>query len=82
MNFSGEEMPGQGNSSSRRSKRHSQGKEKRHKGSGNIVERKEDSVQKEKNKGNHSHGRHKARHKADEPLNVVMQTMEVTDFLL
>ncbi|KAJ0048952.1 hypothetical protein Pint_16505 [Pistacia integerrima] len=82
-NIGGEEMAGQGNTSSRRSKHHrSHGKERRHKGSEKNVEGKEDNVQKEKKKSNHSHHSHKARQKADEPLNVVTQTAVVPDFLL
>ncbi|XP_044466520.1 AP-3 complex subunit delta-like [Mangifera indica] len=81
-NIGAEEMRGQSNTSSRRSKHRSHGKERRHKGSGKNVEENEDNVQKEKKKSNHSHSRHKAGQKADEPLNVVTQTAVVPDFLL
>ncbi|KAL5748874.1 hypothetical protein ACOSP7_025917 [Xanthoceras sorbifolium] len=80
-NLGGEEMPG-GTASSRKSKHRSHGKERRHKSLGKNDEQKEDNGQKETQRSNHRHGRHKARQKADGHLNVVAQTPVIPDFLL
>ncbi|KAK4843660.1 hypothetical protein QYF36_011251 [Acer negundo] len=81
-NLGGEEMPG-GSASSRKSKHRSHGKERKHKSVGKKGEEKEDNSQKkETQKSNHRYGTHKARQKADGPMNVVAQTPVIPDFLL
>lgn len=81
-NVPGEKMPDHVNTSSRRSKHRSHGKERRQKGQGKDGEEKEDNGQKKKRKSNHHRGKHKAHQRADEPLNVVAQTPVIPDFLL
>lgn len=82
-NLQGEEMPSDHvNTSSRKSKHRSHGKERGQKGQGKDGEGKEDNGVKEKKKSNHHHGKHKARQIANESLNVVAQTPVIPDFLL
>ncbi|KAK9278689.1 hypothetical protein L1049_028263 [Liquidambar formosana] len=81
-NLGDEEKPDLGNPSSRRSKHRTHGKERRHRSPGKNDEEREENVQKEKQKSSHRHGRHKARQRADGPLNVVAQAAVIPDFLL
>lgn len=67
---------------SRTSKHRSHGKERRQRSPEKNCEVKEDNVQNEKHKSSHRHGKHKARHRADGPLNVVAQASVIPDFLL
>jgi AP-3 complex subunit delta-1 len=70
------------NPSSRRSKHHTHGKERRHKSPGKTSEEREENVQKGKHKSSHHHAKHKARRRADTPLDVVSQAPVIPDFLL
>ncbi|KAH7528729.1 hypothetical protein FEM48_Zijuj05G0103100 [Ziziphus jujuba var. spinosa] len=68
--------------SSRKNKHRKHGKERRHKTSGNVLDEGGENSQKGKEKTGHRHGKHKARQRADVPLNVVSQTPVIPDFLL
>ncbi|XP_050376342.1 AP-3 complex subunit delta [Argentina anserina] len=68
-----------GNSSLRKSKHHSHSKGRRHRSPGKKGDERPENGQKVKPK---SSGRHKARQRADAPLNVVSQTPVIPDFLL
>ncbi|XP_059455504.1 AP-3 complex subunit delta [Corylus avellana] len=70
------------NPSSRRSRHRTHGKERRHKSPGKISEETEENGQKGKQKSSHHHAKHKARRRADTPLDVVSQTTVIPDFLL
>ncbi|KAF6165663.1 hypothetical protein GIB67_012560 [Kingdonia uniflora] len=67
-------------SSPRRSKHHSQSKE-RHRTSKENAEGIEETTNKDKHKS-YSHGRSKTRHRAEVPSNVLAQTLVIPDFLL
>ncbi|KAL6182862.1 hypothetical protein ACLB2K_044274 [Fragaria x ananassa] len=73
------EKQDQGNSSSRKSKHRTHSKGRRHRSPGKKGDEREENGQKAKPK---SSGRHKARQRADAPLNVVSQTPVIPDFLL
>ncbi|PRQ16578.1 hypothetical protein RchiOBHm_Chr7g0185741 [Rosa chinensis] len=73
------EKQDQGNSSTRKSKPHTHSKGRRHRSPGKKGDEGEENCQKAKPK---SSGRHKARQRADAPLNVVSQTPVIPDFLL
>lgn len=77
----GDVPPGVGTSSSRRSKQHSQGKERKKKSSQNNDENKERNSQNH-GKKSHRHSKNKMRHRAESPLNVVAQAPVIPDFLL
>lgn len=70
------------NPSSRKTKHHKHGKERRHRSTGNVVDEGDENVQKGKQKTSHRHGKHKARQKTDVTLDVVPQTQVIPDFLL
>lgn len=70
------------NPSSGKNKHRKHGKERRHKTSGNVLDEGGENGQKGKEKSSHRHGKHKARQRADVPLNVVSQTPVIPDFLL
>ncbi|BBH04119.1 delta-adaptin [Prunus dulcis] len=72
----------QGNPSSRKSKHHSHGKGRRHKSPGKKGDEREENGQKVKQKSSHTHSKHKARQRAEVPLNVVALTPGIPDFLL
>ncbi|KAA3459753.1 AP-3 complex subunit delta [Gossypium australe] len=69
-----------GNSSSRRRKDHSHGKERRHRKK-NAEERNETDRKEKESSSNHPR-RHKSRQRAEEPLKVPPQTSVIPDFLL
>ncbi|XP_068634771.1 AP-3 complex subunit delta-like [Aristolochia californica] len=66
-----------GNPSSRKSKHRRHGKE-RHK----SPRKSEDNEERLFKKSNHRHGKHKARHRADDPVSVAPQAPAIQDFLL
>ncbi|XVE58797.1 hypothetical protein DITRI_Ditri04bG0197800 [Diplodiscus trichospermus] len=79
-----ENLVDDGNPSSRSRKHHSHGLERRHRSQRKKKNAEEigDTVQKEKEKSSHRHGRHKSRQRAEEPMNVSAQTPVIPDFLL
>lgn len=74
--------PNMGNPSSRRSKHHAHGKERRHRSPRKKEKEREENGQKDKQKSSHRHNRHKSRQRAEGPNNVVTQTPVIPDFLL
>ncbi|KAF3438580.1 hypothetical protein FNV43_RR21343 [Rhamnella rubrinervis] len=70
------------NPSSRKTKHHKHGKERRHRSTGNVVDKGDENVQKGMQNSSHRHGKHKARQKTDVAMNVVPQTQVIPDFLL
>eukprot|EP00257_Ricinus_communis_P019310 XP_015578262.1 AP-3 complex subunit delta [Ricinus communis] len=79
----GGEKPDLGNSSSRKSKHRSQGKERSKKSTEkNNTDEREDHEEKGKQKSKHRHGRHKTQQRAETRLNLVAQTPVIPDFLL
>ncbi|KAH0975960.1 hypothetical protein GBA52_017859 [Prunus armeniaca] len=72
----------QGNPSSRKSKHHTHGEGRRYKSPGKKGDEREENGQKVKQKSSHSHSKHRARQRAEVPLNVVAQTPGIPDFLL
>lgn len=81
-NLGDSEKPDRENPRSRRSKRRTHGKDRRHKSPENINEEREENGLRGKQKSSHRHARHKARQRADAPLTVVSQTPVIPDFLL
>lgn len=82
-NIGGVEKLDHGDTSLRRNKHRSHGKERRHKIREKHDEDREDISRKEKQKSSHHrHGRQKSRQRADGPLNVAAQTPVIPDFLL
>ncbi|CAK9171058.1 unnamed protein product [Ilex paraguariensis] len=68
-------------STSKKSKHHIPGKERKHKSSRTNADERED-VQKDKTKSGHHNPRHKARQRADDNVDVIAQTPVIPDFLL
>ncbi|KAM1398325.1 hypothetical protein ACFX2I_015787 [Malus domestica] len=81
-NLGGVEKHDQGNPSSRKSKHHSHSKGRRHGSPGKKGDETEENGQKLQQKSNHTHSKHKARQRAEVPLNVVAQKPVIPDFLL
>ncbi|KAF5730346.1 hypothetical protein HS088_TW20G00719 [Tripterygium wilfordii] len=82
-NIGGGEKPDSGNPSSRRSKHKSHGKERRRKSqTKKDTEERDETDQNEKRKSSHRDGKHKARERAEGPLNVVPPSPVIPDFLL
>ncbi|KAI8542694.1 hypothetical protein RHMOL_Rhmol08G0158700 [Rhododendron molle] len=71
-----------GNSSLRRSRHVSHGKERKHRSPRKNFGESEEKHQSEKKKSGHRHGKSKARHRADGVVDVVAQTPVIPDFLL
>ncbi|KAF5734003.1 hypothetical protein HS088_TW16G00444 [Tripterygium wilfordii] len=82
-NIGGGEKPDSGNPSLRRSKHKSHGKERRQKSpTQKDTEEGDETGKNEKRKSSHRHGKHKARQRAEGPLNVVPPSPVIPDFLL
>ncbi|PON99255.1 Adaptor protein complex AP-3, delta subunit [Trema orientale] len=70
------------NSSSRKSKHQSHGKERRHRSSSDVGDQRDKNGEEGTKKSSHHHSRHKARPRTDAPSSVTPQTQVIPDFLL
>ncbi|CAN4088820.1 unnamed protein product [Withania somnifera] len=67
------------NANLKRSKRHSRGKEKKHR---STAKDRDDHEERDKQKTGHHHGKHKSRQRADAALTLAAQSPVIPDFLL